>query len=236
MNIIDIGIVIILLFGAVIGFKRGFTRQLVSSVGFILIVILAFNLRTPVSEFLFKNLPFFKFSGLLKGASVLNIVLYEFIAFVIVLGILSIVLKVVLFATKIFETILNMTIILGIPSKILGAIVGVIEYYIIVFIILYVLTLPLFNLSFVNESKYRNKIINNTPILSSFVEKTVGVMKDLNDLKDKFKTEQNVNKFNLEALDLLLEKRIVDVKTVDSLISKNKLQIDNVESVLKKYR
>lgn len=236
MNIIDIGIVILLLFGAVIGFKRGFTRQLVSSVGFILVVVLAFQLRTPVSSFLYKYLPFFSFGGMLKGVSVLNIIVYEFIAFVIVLGVLMAILKVIIFATKIFETILNMTIILGIPSKILGAIVGVIEYYVIIFIILYVLTLPFFSLPFVEQSKYQKQILNNTPILSPFVDKTVGVMNELKDLKEKFKTEPDVNKFNLEALDLLLSKKIVDVKTIDELVDKNKLQIDNIESVLRKYR
>ena len=47
-----------LAFGAILGFKRGFTRQLVGSVGLIVIVLLAFKLRTPISMFLFKTLPF----------------------------------------------------------------------------------------------------------------------------------------------------------------------------------
>ena len=31
MNVIDIGIIIIILFGAVLGFKRGFTKELVKA-------------------------------------------------------------------------------------------------------------------------------------------------------------------------------------------------------------
>lgn len=236
MNVIDVGIIIFLLFGAVLGFKRGFTRQLVGSVGFIAIVILAFNLRAPVSEFLFKHLPFFSFGGFFKGVSVLNIVIYEFIAFIIVLSVLAVILKIVLVATKIFESFLNITIVLGIPSKILGAVVGVIEYYVIVFIILYILTLPIVNFPILENSKYKNTILNDTPILSTLIDKTVGVVNEFGELKEKFKTETDTNQFNLEALDLLLSKKIVDVKTVDYLIAKNKIQIDNVESVLKKYR
>ena len=236
MNIIDIGIVIFLIFGAALGFKRGFTRQLVSSVGFILIVILAFKLRAPISELLFQNLPFFKFGGILKGAAVLNIVVYEFIAFLIVLAVLSILLKVAMLASRVFESILNMTIILGIPSKILGSIIGVIEHFVIAFIILYFLTLPFFSLSITSDSKYKDKILNNTPILSSTVEKTLDVMKDLGQLKDKFEVEQDVNQFNLAAIDLLLDKKIVTVKTVDELIKKDKLKIDNIEIILQKYR
>lgn len=236
MNIIDLVIIIFLLFGASLGFKRGFTRQLVSSVGFIIIVILAFNLRSPISEFLFRTLPFFNFGGLIKGVSVLNILLYEFIAFLVVLLGLSLILKILMFATKLFEGILNMTIVLGIPSKILGAVVGVIEYYVIAFIFLYVISLPFFNISFASESKYKDKILQNTPILSSFVDKTVAIVGDFNNLKEKFKTEKDPNQFNLEALDVLLSKKIVSLNTVDDLIERNKLQIDNVEIILQKYR
>ena len=139
MNIIDIGIILFILSGAIIGLKRGFTKQLVSSIGFILIVILSFILKNPVSIFFYEHLPFFKFSGIIKGVTVLNIALYEIFAFFIVFSILTIVYKFLLLATSIFEKVLKATIILGIPSKILGAILGFIQYFILAFIILYVL-------------------------------------------------------------------------------------------------
>lgn len=55
MNVIDIGIVIILLFGALIGFKRGFTNELVRTLGFILVIILAFLLKIHYQHF-FMNI------------------------------------------------------------------------------------------------------------------------------------------------------------------------------------
>ena len=42
VNIVDIIILIILAFGALLGFKRGFTKQLVSLVGIFAIIILSF--------------------------------------------------------------------------------------------------------------------------------------------------------------------------------------------------
>ena len=75
MKIVDIVILIIILLGAVIGFKRGFTRSLVSALGFIVIAILAYFLKNPLSILLYENLPFFKFGGILKGVTVLNIAL-----------------------------------------------------------------------------------------------------------------------------------------------------------------
>ena len=127
MSIIDIIVLIFLGFGALLGFKRGFTRQLVSLIGIFVIIVLSFIFKNPVSVFLYKNLPFFNFGGIFKDITVLNILVYEILAFIIVFLLLTVVFRVLLKVTKIFEKILTVTIILGIPSKILGSILGVLE-------------------------------------------------------------------------------------------------------------
>lgn len=237
MNIVDLIIIIFILFGAVLGFKRGFTKSLVSALGFIATIILAFLLKNPVSVMLYENLPFFKFGGVLKGVTVLNIALYEILAFVIVLGILNIVLKVLMLATSIFEKVLNATIILGIPSKILGAVVGLIEFFIISFAALYVLSLPVLNLDVLNESKLKGKILDNTPILSSFVDSSTKVIDEFASIKNKYNdNNSNAEQFNKEVLDLFLKYDVVKVESIDKLVEKDKLQINNIEEILMKYR
>lgn len=237
MNIVDLIIIIIIAFGAVIGFKRGFTRSLVSALGFIVITVLAFLLKNPVSVFLYENLPFFKFAGIIKGVTVLNIALYEILAFVIVLVILGVLLKVLMLATSIFEKILNATIILGIPSKIAGAIVGAIQYFVITFVILYIVSLPVFNISIINESQMKDKILNSTPILSNIVDDGVKVINEFASIKDKYKdNNSNAEQFNKEVLDLFLKYDIVKVESIDKLIEKEKLQINNIEEILAPYR
>lgn len=237
MNIIDLVIIIIIAFGAVLGFKRGFTRSLVSAIGFIVITVLAFFLKNPVSVILYENLPFFKFGGILKGVTVLNIVLYEILAFVIVLAILGILLKVLTLVTTVFEKILNATIILGIPSKILGALVGALQFFVIVFVVLYVVSLPVFNAQFINESQLKNKILNNTPILSGFIDDSMKVLDEFAGIKDKYKdNNSNAEEFNKEVLDLFLKYEIVKVESIDVLIEKDKLKINNIEEILAPYR
>lgn len=236
MNVVDILIIIFLAFGAIIGFKRGFTKQLLSFLGFILIVVLAFALKNPISVLLYENLPFFKFGGIFKGVTVLNILIYEVISFFLILSILMIILKLLLLVSSIFEKLLNMTIILGIPSKILGAIVGVLENFIVVFIILYVLSLPIFNINGLNDSKLKNDILNKTPILSKYIDNSIKVIDEFVGLKDKYQEATDSNSFNLEALNLLLKHKVITIESVDKLIEKDKLQINNIESVLKNYR
>ena len=236
MSVIDLAIIIFLALGAVIGFKQGFTKSLVNCVGYIVIVILAFVLKNPLSEFLMTYLPFFDFYGLFKGVSVLNIALYEIIAFLLVFVILFIILKVLIIATTVFETFLKMTIILGIPSKILGAIIGIIKNYVIVFIALYVLALPNFaHTELVNSSKFQKPILENTPVLSVFADKTLIVAGKFADLIDKYQESENNNEFNLEILDLFLEYDVVKVQTVKKLIDKDKLHINGVEKIIEKY-
>lgn len=239
MNIVDIIIFIILAFGALLGFKRGFTRTLVESLGLIVVIVLAFYLKNPLSVFLYENLPFFSF-GALKGVEILNILLYEVIAFFIVFAVLLLILRLIVFASKVFENILTATVILAIPSRIAGAILGVIEYYIVVFAILYVISLPFFSsvASFVDNSNTANKILNNTPILSQTIDKTSVVVSEFITLKNKY-NDKTISQydFNYQAIELFLKYKVVTPDSVSKLIQKEKIEpFDNQNALLDKYR
>ncbi len=236
MNIVDAGIIILLMLGAVLGFKRGITKQIAIGIGSVGIIVLAFMLKTPVSNFLYQRLPFFDFWGIFKGVTALNILLYEVIAFLIVLAALSIVLKFVIFATSVFEKLLNATIVLGIPSKILGMVVGIVQYYIIVFAILFVISLPIINLDFISQSKWKDTILNNTPVLTTISKDTTVVFDEFKGLKEKYEADSSSNEFNLEAMDLFLKYNVIEVESVESLMEKGKINIDGLDEVLEKYR
>lgn len=236
MNITDILIIVFILLGAVVGFKRGFTSSLVNFIGVILVAVIAYFLKNPVGDFLMSFCPFFAFGGIIKGVTVLNIAVYQIIAFILVFSILMIGLKVLLMATGILETILKFTIVLGIPSKILGAIVGLIENYIIVFFVLYLLSMPNFlEVGFIKESKYREPILKNTPILSGVAESTLEVLDEFKGLTDKYEQSENSNEFNLETLDLFLKYRVVTVDTVKNLVESGKIKIEGIDAILDKY-
>ena len=237
MNIIDLLIIIFILIGTAVGFKRGFTSSLFNFAGVILVIIIAYFLKNPISEFLMSFCPFFSFGGIIKGVTVLNIAVYEIIAFILVFSLLMIGLKALLMATGILETLLKFTIVLGLPSKILGAIVGLIENYIIVFFVLYILSMPNFlDVGFIKDSTYREPILKNTPILSNVAESTLAVLDEFKGLSDKYTETENSNEFNLETLDLFLKYKVVTVDTVEKLDDSGKIKIEGIETVLNKYR
>lgn len=229
MNVVDIIILIFLGFGALIGLKRGFTHQLVSLLGIFVILILSFLLKNPISVFLYNNLPFFNFGGIFKDITVLNILVYEVIAFFIIFFILTILFKILLKLTSIFEKILNATIILGIPSKILGAVLGIVQNYIYVFIVLYILSLPMFNINIIKESKMSNIILDKTPILNKVCDKTLSVFNEIIELKEEYNTTTNVADFNQKALNIMIDKKIVTKENVKKLIEKGKIKGVTVE-------
>lgn len=235
---LDLIIIILVILGAFIGCKRGFTTELVSIGGFIISLILAFILKNPISAFLYDKLPFFSFGGVLKGVTALNILLYEIIAFLIALFILTIILKLLKIFTKIFESFLNATIILGIPSKILGGILGALEWLIISFIILFVLSLPIFNNKFVFESKIYDGMLKISNKFNKELDNTYKVFKEFDELKDEYTSKDaDTNQFNLDTLDLFLKYNIIDIDSAEKLYQKGKFKkIDNIESVLSKYK
>lgn len=236
MNIVDILIIIFILLGVSIGFKQGFTKSLVDFAGIIIVIILAYLLKNPVSEALMNFGPFFKFEGIIKGVTVLNIAVYEVIAFMLVFTVLMIVLRVLLLTTGILETILKFTIVLGIPSKILGAIVGALKNYIIVFFVLYLLSMPNFvDVDFVKKSNFREPILKNTPVLSKVADSSLKVLDEFKGLSDKYININNSNQFNLETLDLFLKYKVVTVNTVKKLDESGKINIKGIETVINKY-
>lgn len=234
MNIVDIIIILMILLGAVVGFKEGAIKRLTSFLGTFLVFIIAFVLKNPLSVIMYENLPFFKFGGFIKGIDIINVLVYELLAFAVVAIALGFVLKILITITGLIEKLLKMTVFLSIPSKILGIFVGAIEHFVYVFLALVFLNLPAFNIEIVKDSSLSNKILNNTPILSSIVGDTVDTYTEVYNIMHDNKTMSDLE-INERVLDLLLEKGVITVDSAQKLIDMNKIYIEDV-SILDKYR
>ena len=229
MGVVDIIILIFLVFGALIGFKRGFTRQLVSLVGIFAIIIFSFLLKNPVSVFLYNNLPFINFGGIFKDITVINILVYEVVAFFAIFIVLTVAFKILVKVTTLFEKVLKWTIILGIPSKIIGAILGVVQNLIYVFIVLYILNLPTINIDIVKDSSVGNTILEKTPILTNICDKTLTVFNEVAKLKEEYETTNNVGEFNQKTLNLMIDNNVITKENAQKLIDKGKIKDVTIE-------
>ena len=234
IGIVDAIILLFILLGGLIGFKEGVFKKLTSAVGLILVVVVAFILKNKLSVYFYENLPFLDLWGVFKGIQILNVIFYEVIAFLIIASVLMLVYRVLLGITGLIEKILKATVILSIPSKILGFVVGMIESYVWVYIILFILTLPVINVKEVYTSKVASYIMENTPVLSKYTSKTVELYDNFYEIIDnrQDKTNEDINE---ETMDLMLKYDIITVESAEKLIKRNKVSVNN-DNFLDKYK
>lgn len=237
MNILDIVIVLILIMSAIIGFKRGAIKEIVSLVGIIIVFIVAFAFKGVLGNVLCKWLPFFNFAGNLEGVTVLNILLYQLIAFLIIYSLLFSIYMIVMKISGVVQKLVHMTVILWLPSKIIGAVVAFITGYVMVFVVLLALLIPLKDTDMFKESKFANYVVYDTPILAGSAE---NISRSINEVytlgEDLSKGDISKNEANLETMDILLKYKIVSPKTAKELVALDKLDgISGLDSVIQKY-
>ncbi len=224
MTLVDLIIIIILILGGIIGFKQGAIKTGVRFVGICLVTIIAFVFKDKLMVLLYENLPFFNFFGLIKGITAANILLYQIISFALIFMALTFLLRVLITITGLVEWLLKMTIFLSLPSKIIGAVIGIIEYYIYAFLILYILNFPILNLSMLKDSNMNNYILNNTPIISKYVIDTTDTYSKIYDILKNRKDKSN-KEINTEVLITLLDNKLISVESAKKLVEQNKIEI-----------
>lgn len=234
MSIIDILVVILILICGVVGFKRGVFKQAVVTIGTVLVFVLSYHFKDYLANFFSYNLPFFNFTGEFAGLSSINIIMYQMIAFLIMFAFFGTILAVLIKITGIFEKILKFTIVLGIPSKILGLLLGLIEGYIVAFVFLFVITQPALKINLIEDSKFTNVILNSSPILSNIVEDTENTIIEVYDLGKDYLVDKDADKFNRNSIDIMLKNKIITKEYVEKLIDKNKIKV-NLYDILSKY-
>lgn len=236
MTILDSIIILFLLCGAVLGFKKGAIKSLVVLIGTIALVIISYYLKNPVAAFLFKYVPFFNFSGNWEGLVTLNILLYESIAYLLVFVVLSSVLSLLIKVSGIIEKILKATIILGIPSKIIGAVLGFLEAVVFAFLVLFILIQFNTTNELVMKSSMANSILDKTPIIGHMVDDTYKAIKDIEKLNDKYKDNSNKDAYNSEILKVMLHYEVVTPEVTEKLIDNKKLDFKGAKETLNEYK
>ncbi len=229
----DVIIILFLLMGMVVGFKRGVFKSAVMFIGTILVLIIAFYLKNPLSRLMYTYLPFF---NIWNGVKIFNIFLYEAIAFLIVYVVLMSVLQILIKVTGIFEKILKFTIVLGIPSKILGAIFGLFESYVFIFLLLFVGSRLSFLTPMINESNVADFVMTKSPIISNITNDYYLAFEEIYSLKEKYDNTNNKDEYNKEALEILLKYKLITSDSASKLVEKGKLDFEGAKEIIESYR
>ncbi|NLD79263.1 MAG: CvpA family protein [Mollicutes bacterium] len=226
MNLVDVIIILVIGLGAVLGFKRGVFKQAVESLGGLAALILSLIFMRPLAMFLMDIGPTFNFRGMLSGISSINVLAYNFIAFLILIIIFSILLRILLIVADAIERVLKATILLAIPSKILGAILGMFEHYLLVFILLFILTLPIFNFRIINEAGLTSRILGGTPIVSSVASATIDTFNDVYAMSEELSNDSNRIKLDEKVLKIMIDNNLISQEKAKDLYEKGKIKVE----------
>ena len=241
MNYFDIIFGMILIIFAIGGYKRGFFRETLNLIGLIIILYISFLLMGPIGDILLKYMPFLSLSIIGVDMEALNIFFYQILAFILLSIILYIVLQFILTVTGILSKIIGLNKFLRLPFKILGAFAGLVSGYVILFLILLAIAIPL-NSRFTTfkDSKLKDHILNNKILFIKEVQTINNSLNEIYDLTDRIDNDEerikNSKIYNAEILDIMLKNKMVRKDTVEELIKRNKMHTyKKLEKVLEKY-
>lgn len=234
MNVIDIIVILLIILSGYAGFKDGVLKSLVKFVGTIVVYVIAFMLKDEVGIILCKIFPFFEFDGLVT----LNILVYQLIAFILIASVLFGVYNLVMKLTGVLQKIVDISIILTIPSKVLGFIVGMLEGYIIMFIVVVILSVPLGDTDIFKNAKLTDKMINNSPILTESLGGIIDSLTDVFVITSKIENNEidKNSQINLDIMDTFLKYDVITKEDALDLIKMKKLEsVTGIESFVENY-
>ncbi|AIY05112.1 hypothetical protein Plano_1147 [Planococcus sp. PAMC 21323] len=139
---LNILLLVLLIGGIIVGAKRGFVVQLIHMVGFVIALVAAYTYYKPLSEYFVLWIPYPAINEnsqftLVVDQLDLDQTFYQLLAFAIIFFVVKFALQLI---ASMFDFLKYLPV-LGFFSKILGAVLGFVEAYILLFIFIYVFAL-----------------------------------------------------------------------------------------------
>lgn len=231
--IVNTIIIVVFLISLLVGHKKGFAETSINFVISIISTVLAFCFKNPLSVYMYTNLPFFNLDGVFKGVSVINVLIYELIAFMVLLFCFTIIFTVIVHLTNIDKLLFSLFVKLRIPNKLFGSIFCFLQTYIIMYFIIFVGMFigNLFEFKGIDDTlAYK---IYKTPILYETLEPIHNTISEIGSLVSTHESVNSKEEFNKESIKILLKYDIISEDNVRLLVEKDKLDIDNVDELFK---
>ena len=99
-----------------------------------------------------------------------------------------------------------------------------------------ILTLPVFNIKQVHESKIKDFLMETVPITGTLSRGTNKAINEIMDLKKVYTNSQKKDEFNAKCFDILLKYNNSEKIFREDLLESGKLKIKDADKILDKYR
>lgn len=228
--VVNIILLAFIALGTYAGFRRGLIKSLVNFIGLVAIIIISYSLKTSLANFLIDKMPFFNFSGTLEGLTSLNILIYNIIAFVVIFVVLYCILNIVIAVTGFIDTLLKFTVIWVIPSKIGGAIVGFLESWVFLFLVIFILGQFSITNNFIKDSSVANFLLDHTPVIGTFLGDAKGAAEEIYAGIEEYRNDETktTNDLNLYILQIEINYGLVSKEKAAELMAIGKIGLEGV--------
>ena len=229
-TIVDIILVALIILGTYLGTRKGLIKTAVGFVGLVAITIISYTLKSSLANFLIDLLPFFSFGGALDGLTSINILVYNILSFVVIFVLLYCVLNIILALTGFVDTILKFTVIWIIPSKIGGAILGLLEAWVFVFLAVFVASQFNFTNTYIQDSKVSNFILNHTPVVGTYLGGAALAAEEIYKGIEEYSIDESKTKedLNLYILQIQINYGLISKDKAQELLDIGKIGLGNV--------
>lgn len=227
MNIVDIGMLILVALCALKGYKSGVLKSLVSLAAFVVSAIIAYSFKGYLANFLSDILPFYNFGGTFEGITSISILFYHGLSFIVLFIISYSILNILIIFAGFLDKILKATIVLYLPSKILGAIVGFIEGMMISFVIIFTMAQLPFTQEYVIESSYGYTILNRMPIIRTVLADCTVISSEIAEII--VSSDKDSEEMQTQVLNVFIKYKLVEPETINKYIEEGKLNLQGVE-------
>ena len=224
MEIVNIVIIALLLFGVYLGYQRGLLKELTDFLILFLSSLLSGKLSDILVGLLYKYITFLNFNGKSEWLKSINIIFWKLVLYVLLLVVTIFIFNKIINKTKLSSKILDSMVETNLINKVLGALVSVPLILTFIFNISLILSSPNFNFVSLNNSKLVYVIMTKTPVFSrknmNLYANERYVIKRINEEDNTILNYKNVND---DIIKYMLKTKLIDDDKMKDLEKLNKL-------------
>lgn len=224
MEIVNIVVIALLLFGVYLGYQRGLLKELTDFLILFLSSLLSGKLSDILVGLLYKYIPFLNFNGKSEGLKSINIIFWKLVLYLLLLVVIIFIFNKIINKTKLSSKILDSMVETNLITRVLGALVSVPLILTFIFNISLILSSPNFNFVSINNSKLVYVIMTKTPVLSrenmNLYANERYVIKRINEEDNTILNYKNVNN---DIIKYMLKTKLIDDDKMKDLEKLNKL-------------
>lgn len=230
MSYVDLGLLMILIISVLVGYKSGVIKSTVRLLVLLISAIVAYQFKGYLASFLITFMPMMDFGGIFDGITSISILFYHGASFLVIFIILYSILNIIVTLAGFLDKILKMTVILYLPDKILGAVIGFIQGTMFAFVIIFVLAQIPYTQSYVIDSTYGYQILNRTPIIRTVLADCTVISGEIADIIVNVDTddEDYVADTQMAVLNVFVKYGLITSETAQTLVDDEKIYLPGV--------